>query len=801
MEKRLNFLIQHLMKYSLFFALIVCLFYNCSTTTPLNNSVPITDKDDMTASISDMVAKQISVSTKSELQNALVNAEPGDIITIANGVYDDLQIKIRKSGTEDNPITLKAESPGEVILQGQSDLQLGGDYIVVEGLYFTNGFSPSRAVITFALQDTVANHCVVTNCVIKDYNKMQRNHQDLWVMFKGRHNQMDHCYLAGKSNRGPTIRVDLAGNRNINNYHKIIHNHFGPRPPKGGPSAETIQIGDSYTSMSPSYTLVANNLFDQCNGEVEVISSKTNFNEFRNNVFYKSEGSLVTRHGNYCTVDGNYFIGDDDSENYGGVRLIGTGHTVTNNYFYKLKGSAFRSPLAVMNGIPKSPLNRYIQVTDVTVAHNSWIDCTAPLQFGVGSNVSQKDVLPASEIRSARPIRTVVANNLIHNSKGDNTPIVAHDLLDGIQFESNVINNQGVDFEFVDGVEVLSFGLKGLGNNIYAPTAGFADVAVYQGFGFEEFNKDLFGASRAENNSIGAIAGSPLSAPSILDRSKYGTDWFAPEKAGSTSNTHTVNNTQNLITAIDKAAEGDVIELSEGIYDIPASLKINKAVTIQSKDADVTLSYTGAAGTPLFEMNPNGKLILKGIHLVGQQTQHAFASLKENMSSLYNLTLENCQVENFDYILKAYKYSFSEHIILVGSTFKNCQNGFELSEETEDKGEYNAENITIKECTFENIASNVVDYYRGGYDESTVGGNLSVTNSTFTQCGAKEKNGVLLNTYGIINVAISNNTFTNNGVELVALLWGAKNNTHSNNTIKNSGKILVEENLKLKLFY
>jgi len=76
-----------------------------------------------------------------------------------------------------------------------------------------------------------------------------------------------------------------------------------------------------------------------------------------------------------------------------------------------------------MNGIKKSPLNRYIQVTDVVVAHNSWINCEEPLQFGVGSNIDEADVLPASEIRSERPIRTVVANNLIYNTKGDKQPL------------------------------------------------------------------------------------------------------------------------------------------------------------------------------------------------------------------------------------------------------------------------------------------------------------------------------------------------------------------------------------------
>ncbi|NNE54666.1 MAG: alginate lyase, partial [Flavobacteriales bacterium] len=306
----------------------------------------------------------VLVTNAAELEATISNAQPGTEIVMAKGEWNDVRIKFFGIGTEAQPITLRAEAPGEVIIQGESDLRLGGEHLVVDGLYFMNGASPSQAVIQFSINDdTLAFNARVTNCVIEDFNKSQRNKQDLWVRFKGRNNQMDHCYLAGKSNRGPTIRVDLEGNESIKNYHKINNNHFGPRPPKGGPSAETIQIGNSSTSMTPSYTQVYDNLFDRCNGEVEVISSKSNFNEFRNNVFYKSEGSLVTRHGNYCTVDGNYFIGDENSPHVGGIRLIGTGHWVTNNYFYNLRGEIFRSPLAVMNGIPKSPLNRYIQVT------------------------------------------------------------------------------------------------------------------------------------------------------------------------------------------------------------------------------------------------------------------------------------------------------------------------------------------------------------------------------------------------------------------------------------------------------
>ena len=750
-------------------------------------------------------SKSIYVKDIVELNEAFVKAAPGDEIVMANGDWNDVEIRFVGYGTEKQPITLKAETAGDVVIKGKSDLKLGGEYLVVNGLYFTDGWSPSDAVIEFSInQDTVANHSSIINCVILDYNKPQRNLTDLWVQFNGRHNTLEHCYIAGKSNRGPTIRVDLEGNKSIKNYHRITNNYFGPRPPKGGPSAETIQLGNSFTSMAPSYTLVANNFFDRCNGEVEVISSKSNFNEFRNNVFYKSEGSLVTRHGNYCIIDGNYFIGDTASEQIGGVRLIGTGHWVTNNYFYNLKGKVFRSPLAVMNGIPKSPLNRYIQVTDVVVAYNSWINCTSPWQFGVGSNIDQKDVLPASEIRSERPIRTIVANNLIYNEKGDEQPIIAHDSLDGITFKSNFINNHGVPFKYDSALKPGNFSLSELEENIFIPTNNLPEIEPYQGFEFDLIAEDLFGNSRANNNAIGAITREPVENLNLMDLSQYGPDWYPLKPAAENSaQSHSVGSTAELQTAVQEAVSGDTILLTASLYELKSALKIDKKLTIESADTNkkTTIQYTGPAQTPAFEMNPKGELTLISVALEGNGENYAFAPLKENMSSLYNLEIRNSEIANFDYVLKGYKYSFSEYIKLKSTILKNCNNGLELSGEDDDRGDYNAENIFIDNCQFEGIDKNVIDYYRGGYDESTVGGNLEVTNSTFTKCGAKEENKILLNTYGIINVDISNNKFLNNKVKMVARLWGAKNNTYSNNEIKNSGELVVQENLPLKLLY
>jgi len=406
----------------------------------------------------------------------------------------------------------------------------------------------------------------------------------------------------------PTVRVSIAGIESINNYHQIVNNHFGPRPVKGGPSGETIQLGDSYTSMSPSHTMVANNLFEECNGEVEVISSKTNFNVFKNNVFYKSEGSLVTRHGNYVTVDGNYFIGDGVNEQYGGIRIINTGHWVVNNYFYNLKGKSFRSPLAVMNGIPKSPLNRYNQVTDVVVAYNTYVNCSSPWQFGVGTNIAQADVLPPSEIRSARAIRTTVANNIIYNENGLESIVVENDKADGVLFKNNIINNQGVKFkDFDGGITEASLELRELSDNIFIPVGIPNDFEAYNGFDFDTIETDLLGVSRKDSKSIGAVIGKDVSNPNILDKSKYGASWFSNEVEAREPVTHMVKNSGELQAKINEASKGDIIALSEGAYTLNESLVINKMITIQS-EGKAQLIYDGAAKTPLFSLQPYGKL-------------------------------------------------------------------------------------------------------------------------------------------------------------------------------------------------
>ena len=200
-------------------------------------------------------------------------------------------------------------------------------------------------------------------------------------------------------------------------------------------------------------------------------------------------------------------------------------------------------------------------------------------------------------------------------------------------------------------------------------------------------------------------------------------------------------------------------------------------------------------------MNPKANLTLHNLIIEGNETQFAFAPLEKNMSLPYHLYLNDCQVENFNYILRSYRGSMADSISFDEVLFKNCSNGIVLNSETDDKGDYNAEFVYITNSTFDGIEKDVINFYRGGYDESTIGGNLLVENNVFKNCGTNESSQILLKTRGIINVDILNNTFENNPVKLIALLWGEKNNNHSGNKIVGDASIRVDQFLKQKLVY
>lgn len=315
---------------------------------------------------------------------ALAAAQPGDVITVKDGVYTDVSLKWKATGQSDNPITVKAEHPGGVVITGRSSLQIAADWLTVEGFHFRNGVPARRALIEFGLSGQFAHHCRLTETVIDNYNAPQRDEQHVYIILSGKENRVDHCTFLRKRNIGVTLIVNLNGADCLDNHHLIDHNYFGPREVYGSNGAETIRVGTSQQSYESSRTTISDNMFDQCSGEVEVISVKSCDNLVKDNTFWECQGLVVLRHGKRNTVSHNLFVGNG-KPNTGGVRIVDEGHKVIDNTFLRLAGKRFFSALAVMNAVPNSLPNRYVQVKDISITGNRFIDC-AHLELGTGND-------------------------------------------------------------------------------------------------------------------------------------------------------------------------------------------------------------------------------------------------------------------------------------------------------------------------------------------------------------------------------------------------------------------------------
>lgn len=327
---------------------------------------------------------------------AALKLVPGDLVILTGNDWKNQQLIFKGKGTEAQPITLTSENPGQIICTGNATLKIDGEWLVVDGLAFANGYSQQGDVITFA---KTANHCRLTNTSILNYNHPDKTKDYKWVSVYGSHNRVDHCALTGKTHQGTTLVVWLSDQPN---YHQIDHNYFGPRPDLGVNGGESIRIGTSEWSMHDSYTTVAYNIFDRCNGETEIISIKSGHNLISNNLFYECVGTLTFRHGNNSEVAHNFFIGNG-VKNTGGIRLIGEQQQVHDNYLQGLTGTDLRAAISIMNTFENPKLNEYWQVKNANVRNNTIVDCAVAFVIGAGKN----------EQRVVPPIGLTITENYI----------------------------------------------------------------------------------------------------------------------------------------------------------------------------------------------------------------------------------------------------------------------------------------------------------------------------------------------------------------------------------------------------
>lgn len=334
------------------------------------------------------------VGSINEANKLLNTAKPMDTVLLKDGTYKNAVIKFTNT-----TILFAAEHPGKVFFEENSTLSFGGEKNIVAGFIWQKGGKDldTKSVIEFRNDTDIANNCMLKNCAIIGYNTSNLNTDNKWVSLYGIYNTVSNCLLKDKFNRGATLTVWLDGVTEA--HHTISYNYFLNR--QNGPNVdnglESMRIGDSKTSFTKAHCVVAFNRFEQCDGEIEIISNKSCFNSYFHNTFVNNNGGLTLRHGNNCLVDGNFFDGAGKEDSYG-VRFIGEGHVAINNYFYQLLGSpgnAFRSPVTIVNGLVNTPLNGYFQVRRAVIAHNIFVNNNLPnIRVGSFSNREGMTVEP-----------------------------------------------------------------------------------------------------------------------------------------------------------------------------------------------------------------------------------------------------------------------------------------------------------------------------------------------------------------------------------------------------------------------
>ncbi|KTE14970.1 hypothetical protein ATE71_07645 [Sphingopyxis sp. H115] len=699
-----------------------------------------------------VLARDLLVTDQAQYKAAVKKAQPGDTIILADGEWRDFQIVFTGTGTAAKPIALTAQTKGKVLITGQSNLRIGGRHLLVSGLVFKNGASPTREVVSFRRDSkALATDSRLTETVIDGFSKADRRAEDIWVALYGSGNRVDHSHFEGKTNAGVTLAVIRRAGDPLDNRHRIDHNYFGPRPPLGSNGGETIRIGTSEESLSDSHTIVERNIFDRTSGEVEIVSVKSGGNIIRENLVLEAQGAFVLRHGNGNLVERNIFFGKGVPDT-GGVRVINRDQIVRDNYFEGLAGSSFKSAITVMNGVPNSVVNRYHQVANARIEGNSLID-VARITLAAGADAE----------RSAPPVGSRFERNLIVGAKGAD-PFRAEGEIGGIAFAGNVEAKVAKPL-LTTGVERRDVTLERAANGLLYP----ADPAL-------------------------AAVGAPRDLKPVT-REEVGASWYrgdAPEAVFGAGAMRPIAAGASLAEAVADAKAGDTLALASGTYDIAAPLTVQRRLTIAgAKDAKPVLRVASS----LARIAGGGGLRLENLAVDASAAsgEDALIAVASGVAPNYSIALDRISVRGprkgrLDGIAMA-PGTFADDVTIANSDFSAMGVVVVATGEQEPKGWYPMERLTISGSRFAGVAM-VADLLRKGTDESTFGPWFAMTGSSVADSGA---GGASLRVSGAQHTDIAQNSFAKSGGIVVIHSVGAPETRIASNVFAATPAPRIEE--------
>lgn len=363
-------------------------------------------------------ARTVSVASDAALAAALASAQPDDVLELADGTYAGFAVA--RSGTADAPITIRAAHRGHATISSGIIRFMQTGYVIVEGLTITTpGASQTVDGESFrvAVWFDAADHCRLTRCTLRLTGQASTTH---WVMLGGdsEHNRIDHCEF-GPNDVGGSHLIWPRGNRtiagitppadrtpwalgqgpynpNMARYTLIDHNYFHDHLPTTTNGGETIVLGGLGVTgdYQDTYSTLEYNLWENCYGDVELVSVKTSSSTLRYNTVRRCGGAFTSRAGNKTSIYGNYFLQEHRAASRA-IRIYERDHRVFNNY---IDGAA-EDPIIIGYGDPyDSPGFAHAQVVGARIVHNTLVDCDGRFLIGTSQPLSPADLVIANNL-------------------------------------------------------------------------------------------------------------------------------------------------------------------------------------------------------------------------------------------------------------------------------------------------------------------------------------------------------------------------------------------------------------------
>ncbi len=331
--------------------------------------------------------QDVIVCTKQQLTNAILVAQPGTRIRLCNGVWKDIKLKVKSSGTESSPIMITTNNPGGVTISGNSYIEIIGSHIHLSGFRWANygNPAPNRGYIQTG---SGSSNVKISEMVFKEDKQAPYKEWIFNIALRGKQHEVFNSAFLDKYGKGAQMFV-WEGGENLN--HDIHHLYFrreqlGFENGQYINGGESLQLGAGDGVELPADEISAHHLFfENASGEPEIISIKGNRQKLSDIVMIGCQGMLSLRDGNYNQITRLYIDGQNKPNAFG-VRVLGDNHVIRDMF---VKGISSRWKGGVFF---ESGTSIHNAADNILVEHATLIDTQDAITIGTKGSTPPSNI-------------------------------------------------------------------------------------------------------------------------------------------------------------------------------------------------------------------------------------------------------------------------------------------------------------------------------------------------------------------------------------------------------------------------